>query len=158
MIFLADQDDIWMEGKIPQMASELQFAELVVCDAVVVDDALNVLHQSFFALNRSGPGFVRNLIRCGFLGNCLAFRRSLLTVILPFPNDIPMHDWWIGVVCEAFFRVKFIDKPLVLYRRHAINASTAGERSKSSLLQKISYRVSLVFNLFRLYIGKINAK
>jgi glycosyltransferase involved in cell wall biosynthesis len=142
-IFLADQDDVWMPEKIDVMVGHLGNADLAVCDCTVTDATLAVIHPSFFALRGSGPGLLRNLLRNSYLGCCLAMRRNLLQRALPFPDRLPMHDWWLGLVAEAFGRVVFIPEPLVLYRRHGANASSTAEPSRAGWTTRIGWRATL---------------
>ena len=82
----------------------------------------------------------------------MAIRREVLDRALPFPVDIPMHDWWIGLVAEAAFRTEFIAEPLLLYRRHDNNASLTGDKSSFSVFRKLVSRLVLAKNLvFRLW-------
>jgi glycosyltransferase involved in cell wall biosynthesis len=144
IVFLADQDDVWLTGKVQAMVAALDGAELVVSDCHVVDQALGELHPSFFARQRSGPGLLRNLARNSFLGCCMALRRELLQFALPFPARVPMHDWWLGLIGQAFGRVVFLAQPLMLYRRHGANTSTAGQASTASWSTRIRWRLWLV--------------
>jgi glycosyltransferase involved in cell wall biosynthesis len=146
-IFLADQDDVWLPRKVELLTARLQQVDLVVSDCVVVDSTLSTLRPSFFADRHSGPGLVRNLVRNSYLGCCMAFNRSLLAYALPFPTSVPMHDWWLGLVAEAFASVDFVDEPLVLYRRHGGNASSTSEGSPYSLARQLAWRSGLIANL-----------
>jgi glycosyltransferase involved in cell wall biosynthesis len=143
IVFLCDQDDVWLPDKVACVVAALRHADLVVTDCRVVDEALNELHPSFFRLNRSGPGLWRNLLKNGFLGCCMAMRRSVLDAALPFPDRIAMHDWWIGLVAERVGRVRFLAEPLSLYRRHGGNASAASTRSAVPLRQRLRWRLDL---------------
>jgi glycosyltransferase involved in cell wall biosynthesis len=144
LIFLADQDDVWLPGKVDAMTNALRDADLAVCDCSVTDDVLSIVHPSFFALLRSGPGVARNLVRNSYLGCCIAMRRDLLRQALPFPDRVPMHDWWLGLVADAFGRVVFVPQVLVLYRRHGANASSTAEVSRTSLRTRLRWRLDLV--------------
>jgi glycosyltransferase involved in cell wall biosynthesis len=146
-VFLADQDDVWLPGKVKAMLAALDDAELVVSDCRVVDETLGELHTSFFALQRSGPGLLRNLARNSFLGCCMAMRRELLRFALPFPARVPMHDWWLGLVGQTFGRVVFLAQPLLLYRRHGANASTTAGASTASWRTRIRWRLRLAWAL-----------
>lgn len=148
-IFLSDQDDIWSDDKVEVMVSALQTADLAVSDCAVVDADLNVLHPSFFALRRSHGGLFRNLVRNSYLGCCMALNRRLVSRVLPFPDGLPMHDWWIGLVAESFGRASFIDTPLLMYRRHGGNVSSASEPSTTSFLTRLRWRLSLATALIR---------
>ncbi len=147
IVFLADQDDVWLPGKVPAMLEALRDADLAVCDCAVTDSTLNVIHPSFFALRGSGPGLLRNLLRNGYLGCCIALRRDLLHHALPFPDRLPMHDWWLGLVAEAFGRVAFVEQVLVLYRRHGANASSTAESSRATWCTRIRWRARLLWAL-----------
>ena len=151
-IFLADQDDVWLPGKVARMMNALEHCDVAVSDCRVTDALLQVMQPSLFHLLHSGPGLFRNLYRNSYIGCCMAMRRNVLERVLPFPADIPMHDWWIGLVAEAAFRTRFIAEPLVLYRRHDSNASLTGGKSSFSVFRKVVWRLILVKNLvFRLW-------
>ena len=143
-VFLADQDDVWLPGKVETMVAHLENADLVVSDCTVTDVDLAVVNPSFFALRRSGPGLLRNLLRNSYLGCCMAMRRDLLRHALPFPERLPMHDWWLGLVGETFGRVAFIPEKLVLYRRHGANMSTTASPSEAAWAVRIRWRLTLV--------------
>lgn len=142
-IFLSDQDDIWLPGKVKAMLEVLGHSDLVVSDCTVADGALNVVHASFFRLRGSRPGLWHNLVRNSYLGCCMAMRRELLAHALPLPARVPMHDWWLGLVAEAFGRPAFLPKPLILYRRHGANASSTGERSATGWMKRLRWRAQV---------------
>lgn len=151
-IFLADQDDVWISGKVKSMVAALDLYHVVVCDCSVTDANLNVIYPSFFHHQKSGPGLLKNLWRNSYIGCCMAMRREVLDKAIPFPNDTPMHDWWIGLVGEAAFSTKFISEPLVFHRRHGKNLSLTSQGSSFSFLRKLQWRMILVKNLIhRLY-------
>lgn len=144
LIFLSDQDDIWLPGKVLSMSQQLEDYDIVVSDCKVVDRNLTVLDESFFVLNNSNKGILRNLVRNSYLGCCMAFKNNVLQLALPFPSDIPMHDIWIGFIGELFYKTYFLNQPLIYYRRHGKNQSPTGEHSSYSFIQKINFRTSLL--------------
>lgn len=144
VVFLADQDDVWLPQKVDVVLRALENADVVVTDCSVVDAKLNIIEPSFFRQRGSGPGFARNLLRNSYVGCCMALRRRVLDRALPFPAGIPMHDWWIGLLAERTARIAFVDTPLMLYRRHGGNASPTGERSTASTLTRLRWRLSLL--------------
>lgn len=127
IIFLADQDDIWMPDKVERVLKV--FAEkqamLVMHDAKVMDDTCeNVLMPSFFAYRHSGKGALKNIIKNTYMGCCMAFRKEALDILFPIPRDIPMHDQWIGVKCDLkYHKTVLLQEPLICYRRHEKNVS-----------------------------------
>lgn len=149
IIVLADQDDIWKPHKIETIKKYLQDYDLVVSDADIIDEFGNIIAFSFFKINNSKKGLMRNLIKNSYMGCTMAFNRKILEKALPFPRDIPMHDWWIGLIAEMYGKTYFIEDKLISYRRHGANTSPTGEKSKYSLSDKILFRVKILKNLLK---------
>lgn len=147
IIFLADHDDVWVKNKAQCVLSCFKEETMVVLhDAKICDGKLNVTNQSFMDHRNSKEGFWNNLMRNSFIGCCMAFRKELLQCALPFPDNLPMHDQWIGLCGYKKGKVKFLKEPLLLYRRHGENMS--GD-SHSGLLQMLKWRMSLVLALLK---------
>lgn len=144
IIFLCDQDDIWLPNKIQSSLKYLKKYDMVVSNCAIVDENLEVLIPSWFDVQKSGKGIIRNLISSTYMGSCMAFRRSLLKIALPFPSGIPMHDIWIGFVCELYFTSFFLDEKLILYRRHSSNASVTSADSTFTLIEKMKFRINVL--------------
>ena len=123
IIFLCDQDDIWNANKINRHLEMHVNHDLVISNAVVVDENHNVLFPSFFEARGSKQGLFTNLLRNSYIGCCMSFNRSVLEASLPFPRGIHMHDWWIGLVAEVKGKICFLKEPLMFYIRHDSNAS-----------------------------------
>lgn len=140
-IFLSDQDDVWLPGKVIKVMRVLEGgAMLVLHDARVTDGELNEICASFFSEHGSKTGFLRNFAYNSYMGCCLAFRRELLTKALPFPDNLPMHDQWLGLTAERFYKTALLNEALILYRRHGGNVTS----KKTGLAKKLSWRVSLL--------------
>src|SRR5476649_2946256 len=60
-IFLADQDDLWLPGKLKKHMELMQQYELVTSDAIVITDNGEVLFDSFFEARGAGKGLLKNL-------------------------------------------------------------------------------------------------
>lgn len=149
LIFLSDQDDVWMDNKVELMTKALETADLVVSDAEIVDGQLNQISPSHFEIYDVHTGFLYNLTKTRYVGACMAFRRTILKRLLPFPEKQALcaHDYWITVVGEAFYKVGLVRTPLIKYRRHGSNASSGGIKSKNSLAHKLSVRFYTLYNL-----------
>lgn len=142
-IFLADQDDVWFPDKVESCIQNLENADVVLHDCIVVNDCLQTLSPSYFHLNKSKPGIISNLISNAYLGCCMAFKRSVMLQSLPIPT-VP-HDIWIGLIAEYYGNVKFIDAKLLYYRRHGNNLSPSAEKSPNSLRRKLWYRSQILY-------------
>jgi glycosyltransferase involved in cell wall biosynthesis len=151
IIFLADQDDIWRTDKISKIRrlfAERPDLTLITSGCSTIDAAGVTIADGRPNASKFRPGALRNLVRNGYQGCTMAFRRSVLGFCLPFPSDLPMHDVWIGIVNDLFGRTGYIDEPLVFYRRHDGNESL--ERH-ASLGQIFVWRWALVKNLLLRY-------
>lgn len=147
IIFLADQDDIWLPNKVQRVVSIFDSDSSISCvlhDVSVVDKSLNVIAPSFFELRKSKKGFVHNLIKNSFMGSAMAFRSTAKNKILPIPGDVPMHDQWIGLLCYVNGRVVFSNDKLGLYRRHGENVSNLKHGSIRNMIKK---RVKLIMRV-----------
>lgn len=147
-IFLADQDDIWVSTKVEKMMNLLKTYDLVLSDAIMVDTNKQVINESFFLFNASRKGFIKNLYKNSYLGCCMAFDRKILNLSLPFPSDINMHDWWIGLIAEIYGNIHFTTDKLVEYRRHEETVTPINRKSTNSLYKKISFRLKMIKGLF----------
>ena len=145
-ILLCDQDDVWLPEKVKRVNEAFSHgATLVLHNAYVADENLNITSYSFFNDRKSKQGVFSNIIKNSYMGCCMAFDRSLIKKIMPIPRYIPMHDQWIGLMGEIYGKVEFIDTPLICYRVHGDNV-TAGQK-ESSLSQKLRWRRYLIRKL-----------
>jgi glycosyltransferase involved in cell wall biosynthesis len=154
IVFLADQDDIWLEDKVGVQLAALLKCDLVLSDAIVVGEEGKLLYQSFFKMNHSGPGFVRNWVNNSFMGCCMAFNRKILDYVLPFPDNIAMHDSWIGLNATLIGRCCFLDKPLILYRRHGGNTMASFKKNHLPVSYQIRYRLQMMAHILMRRISK----
>jgi len=157
IIFLADQDDIWLENKVAVMKDCLMMYDLVMSDSLVVDESLCVINNSFYSLINAGNGLIKNFIANTYQGSNMAFKRKILQLALPFPSKIPMHDIWIAFIGELFYKTYFLPGKLSLYRRHSQNASSSTGRSKYSLSAKLRFRIQLLQQVPLLIYRKLKA-
>ncbi len=148
VIFLSDQDDVWMPDKVQKVLAEIRNgADLVLHDAAVTDGSLNITDPSFFAVHGSNASFAKNLIRNSFVGCCMAFTRKVMADSLPFPNELPMHDWWIALAAmKKGYKTVLLPESLIKWRRHGENA-TGG---KTSTVQKIKWRLKMLLSVARI--------
>ena len=145
VIFLADQDDVWMPDKVGSMLAEFEKgADVILHHASVTDAKLNITEPSYFAVHGSGASFSKNLLRNTFVGCCMAFTKEIASECVPFPGDIAMHDWWIALASiKRGRKVVILDKPLILWRRHGENVTG----SATSIKQKIRWRINMISSL-----------
>ena len=146
-VFLTDQDDVWLPGKVARVLGGLEKATLVLHDAYLLHRAGSseewIRGDLLSQIRPFARGLLRNWFKNGYTGNCMAFRRELLAKALPFPAKLPMHDQWLGLVAEKYFGVEYIPEALVEYRQHKTNATRITGSGKG-VWQRIKWRVNLV--------------
>lgn len=147
IIFLCDQDDIWKANRLSITLAKFNDKRIdcILCNRDIIDTYGNV---SDYQINKSDPiktTFLHQLLHNPYIGCCMAFRRTLLELALPFPKNLPMHDLWIGLLGKLIERNYFIKESLVLYRRHGSNVTTG--KSPYSVWYRIKYRIRLYFLL-----------
>lgn len=159
-IFLSDQDDVWLDGRISRTIKLLRDNDLVICNAKIVDKNLKIISESRNDLLSIKKGFMRNFIKTKYLGCCMAFTKSVLESCIPFPSnhDLCLHDAWISLFCEFKYKTYLDDTPLILYRRHENTTSNGsiGRTNKVSRILKI--RLYLIFNIIKRTIKKESHK
>ena len=149
IIYLADQDDIWLPNRVQTIhtlfCSDLELLA-VQTDASVMDQDGTITEESFFRYRNCGAGVCKNIWKNTWQGCSMAFRKEILSAALPFPARIPMHDMWIGLLCELAGSVIFYPDILLLYRRHDRNVSPF---TPSHFSQRLVWRLTIVFQNVR---------
>lgn len=135
-IMLSDQDDVWFQDKIEYMLKLIRHKEkaqlkcpvLICSNAVVTDEKLNELHESFYqcAYYDKRRIYFSNLLQRNIIqGAASIFNRELLTLLKPIldkkVNKTILHDHWIALVASAFGTVYMSGKKLMYYRQHERN-------------------------------------
>jgi glycosyltransferase involved in cell wall biosynthesis len=148
IVFLSDQDDIWLPGKRAAFVEAFERdsnVSLVISDAEVINEDGKVIAASFMA-NRGGfdGSLLGTLYRSRYLGCAMAVRRGLLEIALPIPRSVPLHDMWLGVIGTTTGRVVYLPTPYLRHRRHGNNLSP--DRS-SSLVRLLRWRGTLLWLL-----------
>lgn len=129
LLFLCDNDDLWASDKVQMFLDAFEAhpqANIVISQVSFIDGEGRPIQSELYQ-NRKGfhAGFWSNVLRNHFQGSAMALRRSLLAQTLPFPRDVEfLHDCWIGTR-NAWLggSVVYLEKDLLLYRRHGRNYS-----------------------------------
>lgn len=155
-IFLSDQDDIWVENKVNLMLERLKEKEVImaVSNFSVIDENDNIIEKYYFDKQPFKDNIIYNLVKMPFYGCCMAFKKELLKKILPFPNNLILHDNWIAFLAKNEGKVAYIEEPLILYRRHGNNVSSETGKSSNPLWYKVCYRISF----YQQYIRRVLTK
>ncbi|MCH4184186.1 MAG: glycosyltransferase [Eggerthellaceae bacterium] len=148
IVFISDQDDIWLPDKRSKIVKVLEDtqADLVIHNAVNVDSRNRPISRPLFEEYSIRAGALRNFIKPRYSGCCMAFPISSLKVIFPMPLSVVNYDHWIGMLCELFGTVVFDDDILLHHRIHDNNLTTARRsipvilRQRTNLLSELIKR------------------
>jgi glycosyltransferase involved in cell wall biosynthesis len=122
-IFLADQDDYWLPGRLESGASGICGREdpvLNISAAFVTDDGLRLKNRliplrsfspAHFIFETPGPGMT------------YCFNRTFAKGVVEWGNDKvwPVHDNLIAAYASFFATITYDDTPRVLYVQHSSN-------------------------------------
>ncbi|MBQ7394595.1 MAG: glycosyltransferase [Lentisphaeria bacterium] len=143
LIFLCDQDDVWLPDKIRHMVHALGDAAGVFCNSTLTDEELKPLGRDHWAM-RGFPGRELAELRKGVspermqelfcrrvlpAGHDMMFRASCREKILPMPELAACHDSWIGIAVAYCGSWNVCDEELTLFRQHRSNLSGMGRLS-----------------------------
>jgi len=147
-IFFADQDDVWLPGKIRAMQDifERKISKnrnLAIFHGVkVVDSDLGIIKENFYTGNPySIPRdlSIDRLLLCNpVIGHTLLVSGAALKMVSQEMNHAGyiMHDWALMLWLRRFGEVDFyLETPLSLYRQHANNI--LGTTKKRSLKESL---------------------
>jgi glycosyltransferase involved in cell wall biosynthesis len=151
IIFLSDQDDVWATDKVRVFLEYFHSCpgvSLILSDIQIIDKEGFSINKEFFPYGFKSR-LIENIFSNNFIGCSIAFRKEIKKFILPFPKNLPMHDWWIGLCSIMFSKVHFIENKLTLYRRHDSNVT---KNEGGVIYQKLFWRIYLVTMLFRRFL------
>ena len=134
----------------PEVKAVLHDAEIVDENGVATGAA------SLFSIRGSRAGILKNLLKNSYVGCCMAFRKELIPIICPIPNEMYMHDYWIGTAAEYMGKVCFLDEPLIGYRRHSSNVT---QMTHGSIRFMIKKRIDIIrcLGLLKKRVRKVKA-
>lgn len=131
LIAFCDQDDEWAPNKLAELIRAFDDPKVAVAhsDLRVVDRVGAEIHSSCWALERRDTGslsFGKIITRNPVTGCSMMFRSSLLSDILPVPEQAPaspsfFHDSWVALIALKHGHIIAKSMPLVQYRQHGAN-------------------------------------
>ncbi len=126
----ADQDDVWLPGKVSRSLRLLRAVRETVTDPLpmlycsrscIADEQLRVTGTTM--LPRYPPSFPNALVQGIAAGSTMLFNKGAAGLLASWtPQFAPMHDWWTYLVISATGRVVYDPLPTLLYRQHGANA------------------------------------
>ena len=140
IIFLCDQDDIWVPNKVECLLSLIikENVDMVFSDGILVDENGNSISSrsvlDSYELDKDKIlSFYQNsfeyLMKRNYVnGAAAAIKREVAQSALPLPCDMP-HDYWLALWCACHNGISATPETLYRYRQHENNVIGIGSRS-----------------------------
>ncbi len=148
-VFLSDQDDVWIPGRVELMISAMDGKDMVASNCQHFDGPVGTFHEIRLRARDSNRS-VRNIIGIvvGYRlhwGCAMAVRRRILSQILPFPSHMAeSHDQWIAMVGNVKRSIVYLEADTIRHRLHGDNLTPKGIRSASKIVRA---RVAFIRNV-----------
>lgn len=148
-LMFSDQDDVWNADKVERTMAAMRALEerwgvdaplLVYTDQTVVDGQLRELAPSmmrYSALDGNANGIAPMLVQNVVTGCTMLANRALweLAAAHPAPPDeVVLHDWWLGQLAASCGHLAYLDEPTMLYRQHGSNVIGASDAGSAEYL------------------------
>lgn len=153
-----DQDDIWLPHKVEITLAAMKQAEestpsqpiLVHSDLEVVDESLNTIAPSYWSYQKVDPRFdtLNSLLIQNVITGCTVMINRPLAEYSPLPQNIIMHDWWLGLLATSFGKIVTLPQSTILYRQHSGNNIGASTINISTIHEKIDGLLSFSFDKY----------
>ncbi|MEO7178512.1 MAG: glycosyltransferase family 2 protein, partial [Allosphingosinicella sp.] len=145
IVFLSDQDDVWLPEKIGEIVGIFEKtpgALAVINDKLIADENLVPTGATMLGNIRGFGSPDGNFVA----GCCSAFRREWLGIALPIPRGAIAHDTWLLGLAHRLGVVSISEKPLQYYRRHGDNVSqnAYSEPRRVGLAKRLAIEVGAI--------------
>lgn len=158
-IFLSDQDDIWLEGRVNLMINHLlkSNVNLLTSNFSWIDEQDNYTFVKFDGVSSlKSHSYFNNILdifigKTNYFGCAMLIARPLVKYIVPIPSFVESHDLWIAKLGNLYHTQIHLDDITFYKRIH--NSNTTSTVSKRQLISKIYSRfiftLSIILILFR---------
>ena len=156
-IFFSDQDDVWPSNRIEKLIgflNTLPKGEVVLhplllhTELKLIDAGGTIIADSYYTTVKRNPyrkELSRILVRNIVIGCSMLINRNMRDLILPFPENIVMHDYYLAIVAELFGVRHFLPGSFIFYRQHEGNVVGVSLK-KTGLFRKLNTFLHLNLN------------
>lgn len=143
----SDQDDVWQDDKLVSAINKLsteKIPKVYCCNANLVDKDLNSLNRLEYNFIPNFT-FARVLLAGQIQGATMVMNNELVKKFnnINMPTYIPMHDYFVSLICLAIGGVIIYDpNPYIYYRQHEKNVLGV----ETTLMGKIKRNINLILN------------
>lgn len=156
ILFMSDQDDIWIEGRVSLMTNKLLGTGALLVSSNFEPIDMNGKKISFpvdGVKSSNSCKYLKNILdifvgKTNYYGCAMAFRKDMVKVILPIPSFVESHDLWIALASNLMGSNVHLDEKTLRKRIHNNNATATGR----SLFMKVRARFIFVISIIVLFL------
>lgn len=151
-IFMSDQDDVWVPGRVAAMLAALESsgADLLASNSRYVDGLGNPIPFPMPPLLASQSadrlGNIARIFRgrAGYYGCAIALRAEFRRLVLPVPRFMESHDLWMALVANAVGQVVHLEAVTLNRRIHGQNVSVVRRPVGRRVAARVRFAVALL--------------
>lgn len=156
IIFMADQDDLWVKGRLDLMKNKLiKSGKLMLTSNSHFIDGKGQKIDFYLdgVSSQDSNRFNKNILaifagKTNYYGCAMVFRKELNEIILPIPDYVESHDLWIAMAGNLLKSNIHLDEKTLLRRIHGNNASIVSRSLKKKIYSRLIF-VKSYFDLKR---------
>lgn len=157
IIMMADQDDVWLEGRLHLFLSAFASSGALVISAntTYIDEAGRPIHHRAPRLRAEDSGrWLFNIAgimagSAGYYGCAMAFRAEVRDLLVPFPQYVESHDLWIALAANLLRSNLHLETATLARRVHGNNASIVSRPLSAKIRSRVVFAVSLAHVAWR---------
>ena len=144
-VALCDQDDIWIEDRMEKLLSHIDEFDIVHGRVSIIDKNDNfhpaAIMHSHYETSKVSFINVEDVLQVPRLLGCTSLiRTSLIKACMPFPDEIPYHDWWLSLIAVMNGNgICFTDELVTKYRQHGENTALSEYKDGSSIAKRLRF-------------------
>lgn len=152
VLMLADQDDVWLPGRVRALVAALQSSGALVAssNSSFMDAAGAPIRFDFPRLRAAdSTRYWRNIARifagsASYWGCAMAFCRPVLDLVLPMPDWVESHDLWIATGSNLIRSNVHVECDTLRRRVHGSNASIVSRSLRLKLRSRAIFARSVL--------------
>lgn len=156
-ILMADQDDIWIDGRLADLRQALDAGPALVSSNSEFMDGeghpIPPLHPDLLEVDsaRHAVNIARIFSGHAHYDGCsMGMKRALRDAVLPIPSYVESHDLWIAMTANAARSNVHLARRTLRRRVHGNNASVISRSLPRKVWSRVIFLLSLLHIGFRL--------
>ncbi|WP_421945875.1 glycosyltransferase [Pedobacter sp.] len=147
LVFMSDQDDLWVKGRLDLMKTALlESGKLMLSSNSAFIDEKGAPKDFYLdgVKSEDSSRFNKNILaifagKTNYYGCAMAYRKELNQIILPIPDYVESHDLWIAMAGNLLKSNLHIDTQTLFRRIHGNNASVLSRTLKEKLYSRLIF-------------------